>query len=43
MAAINWIYKDANNNNKWITINYGKKWVEKIQHKFSEDRRTYRV
>ena len=44
MAAINWIYKDAYNNNKWIRTNYGKKWVEKmLQHKFSEDRRTYRV
>ena len=44
MAAINWIYKNGRNNNKWITTNDGKKWVEKIlQHKLSEDKRTYRV
>jgi hypothetical protein len=36
MAAINWIYKNGRNNNKWITTNDGKKWVEKIlQHKLS--------
>jgi hypothetical protein len=44
MAAINWIYKNGRNNNKWITTNDGKKWVEKIlQHKLSEGKRTYRV
>jgi hypothetical protein len=44
MAAINWIYKNGSNNNKWITTNDGKKWVEKIlQHKLSEGKRTYRV
>ena len=36
MAAINWIYKNGRNDNKWITTNDGKKWVEKIlQHKLS--------
>jgi hypothetical protein len=44
MAAINWIYKNGRNDNKWITTNDGKKWVDKIlQHKLSEGRRTYRV
>jgi hypothetical protein len=44
MAAINWIYKNGSNNNKWITTNDGKKWVEKIlQHTLSKGRRTYRV
>jgi hypothetical protein len=44
MAAINWIYKNGSNNNKWITTNDGKKWVEKIlQHTLSKGRRTCRV
>jgi hypothetical protein len=45
MAAINWIYKNGSNNNKWITTNDGKKWVEKIlqQHKLSESKKAYRV
>ena len=31
MTAINWMYKDTNDdNNKWIATDNGKKWVEKI-------------
>ena len=32
MTTINWMYKDTNDG-KWIAIDNGKKWVEKIiQH-----------
>jgi hypothetical protein len=30
MTAINWIYKNTNDSNKWIATDNGKNWVKKI-------------